>query len=145
MKSEWNLEAVQAAQARVAAAKPIKAAQKKVSAPETPLQRMQGLGRLPKGKMNDSEAAYSRHLENRKHAGEILWWAFEPINIRLADNTFYKVDFCLLLANGEFQCHEYKGYWTAKARVKTKVASKILPFQFIGITKEKGQFKFEYF
>jgi hypothetical protein len=112
---------------------------------ETPLQRMQAKGRLPAGKMNNSEKEYSKHLENRKQAGEILWWAFEPFNIRLAPNTYYRCDFGVLLANGQFECHEFKGHWTDDARVKIKVAAELLPFQFIAIQKLKGVYVYESF
>ena len=113
---------------------------------ETPMERMQAKGRLPAGQMNNGERAYAAHLENRKQAGEILWWAFEPFNIRLAPNTYYRVDFCVMLANGQIECHEYKGgYWTDDARVKIKVAALLLPFQFIAIQKIKGVYVYEVF
>ena len=108
---------------------------------ETPLQKMQALGRMPGRKMNKTEAAYARLLETQKYMGEILWWAFEPINIRLADNTFYKVDFLVLLADMTLQAHETKGHWTDDALVKFKVAANILPFPFKAIRMAKGSFE----
>ena len=109
--------------------------------PQTPLQKMQALGRMPGRKMNKTEAAYARLLETQKHVGEILWWAFEPINIRLADNTFYKVDFLVLLADMRIEAHETKGFWTDDALVKFKVAANILPFPFKAIRMVKGCFE----
>jgi len=109
--------------------------------PQTPLRKMQALGRMPGRKMNKTEAAYARLLETQKYIGEILWWAFEPINIRLADNTFYKVDFLVLLADMTLQAHETKGHWTDDALVKFKVAANILPFPFKAIRMVKGSFE----
>ena len=112
---------------------------------ETAMQRMQAKGRLPAGKMNNSEKAYAAHLESRKQAGEILWWRFEPFNIKLAPNTYYRFDFGVLLANMQFECHEFKGYWTDDARAKIKIAAELLPFQFIAIQKIKGVYVYENF
>lgn len=96
---------------------------------------LQALGRLKTGTMNKTEEAYCQHLELRKRYGEIIWYRFEGIKLRLADNTFYTPDFSVMLANGQMEMHEVKGYWTDDARVKTKVAADQYPFRVIGITK----------
>lgn len=96
---------------------------------------LQALGRLKTGMMNKTEEAYCQHLELRKRYGEIVWYRFEGIKLRLADNTFYTPDFAVMLANGQMEMHEVKGYWTDDARVKTKVAADQYPFRVIGITK----------
>lgn len=111
------------------------------NSPITPLQKMQALGRMPGRKMNKTEAAYARLLEAKKNTGDVLWWAFEPINIRLADNTFYKVDFLVLLADMRLEAHETKGFWTDDALVKFKVAAAILPFPFKAVRMTKGAFE----
>ena len=108
-------------------------------ASETPQARTQALGRMKAGKMNKSEAAYAKVLEARKHVGEIAWYAFEPINIRLADKCYYRVDFLVMLANGAIEAHEVKGRWEDDALVKIKVAATILPFKFVAMKLEKGQ------
>jgi hypothetical protein len=107
--------------------------------------RMQALGRLKPGEMNKSEANYAKHLELRKQAGEILWWKFEGVKLRLADNTFYTPDFFVMLANGQLEAHEYKGHWMDDARVKIKVAAELYPFTFIGVQKAANSFKYENF
>lgn len=92
------------------------------------------LGRLKTGAMNKTEEAYGRLLRDRQLAGEVVWYAFEAVNLRLADNTFYKPDFLVQLASGEVQVHEVKGgraIFTEDARVKVKVAADKFPFQFI--------------
>src|SRR5690348_12886730 len=83
---------------------------------------MYALGRLPVGKMNKTEEAYAGHLEKLKWAKEILWYRFEGIKLRLADNTFYTVDFPVLRADGLLEMHEVKGYWQDDARAKIKIA-----------------------
>ncbi|WP_368759367.1 DUF1064 domain-containing protein [Klebsiella pneumoniae] len=96
---------------------------------------MQALGRLKAGQMNKTEEAYCSYLELRRRHGEIAWYRFEGIKLRLADNTFYTPDFAVMLANGQMELHEVKGFWTDDARVKTKVAADQYPFRIIGVTK----------
>lgn len=97
---------------------------------------MQALGRLKVGAMNKTEQAYEAHLFMRKAAGEVLWYKFEGVKLRLADNTFYSPDFAVMLADGQIQMHEVKGYWLDDARVKIKVAADLYPFGFIGVTAQ---------
>lgn len=110
-----------------------------------PKARMQALGRLKTGQMNGTERAYGNQLELRKRAGEIAWYRFEGLKLRLADNTFYTPDYAVMLSTGEVECHEVKGHWTDDARVKIKVAAEMYPFRFIAIRKERGAFTEEHF
>lgn len=91
------------------------------------------LGRLPVGQMNKTEAAYSKVLEARQQAGEVAWFKFEATKLRLADNTFYSPDFTVMLASGELQQHEVKGFMHDDANVKIKVAASLYPFRFFVI------------
>jgi hypothetical protein len=75
------------------------------------------------GRMNKREAKYAAELELRKKSGEMLWWAFEPIKLRLADRTFYTPDFSVMLADGTIEFHEVKGFMEDDAAVKFKVAA----------------------
>ncbi len=93
------------------------------------------LGRLKVGSMNQTEAAYARDLELLKAAGDVAWYKFEGLKLRLADNTFYTPDFAVMLSNGEMQCHEVKGFWQDDARAKIKIAADMYPFRFYAITK----------
>lgn len=97
--------------------------------------QLQALGRLKSGQMNKTETDYAQQLELRKRYGEIAWYRFEGIKLRLADNTFYTPDFAVMLSGGQMELHEVKGYWTDDARVKTKVAAEQYPFRIIGVTK----------
>lgn len=89
------------------------------------------LGRLKTGERNKTEQAYENLLSARLSVGDILWYKFEGIKLRLADNTFYTPDFAVMLANGQMEFHEVKGYWQDDARVKIKVAADLYPFRFI--------------
>ena len=91
------------------------------------------LGRLKTGERNKSEAAYGSVLHSRQIAGEVAWYRFEGIKLRLADNTFYTPDFAVMLASGQIELHEVKGFWADDARVKIKVAADQYPFRFIAV------------
>src|SRR5690606_23495423 len=80
------------------------------------------LGRLPAGKMNKTEERYAQHLELQKSAGLVLWYAFEPMNLRLGVNCYYRIDFLVLMADHSLEVHEVKGKWEDDALVKIKVA-----------------------
>ena len=89
--------------------------------------------------MNGLERRYAQHLQLRQAAGEILWWKFDGIKLRLAPTTFYSPDFFLMKADGELEVHETKGHWEDDARVKIKVAAEMFPFRFFGVTRGKGR------
>ena len=107
--------------------------------------RMQALGRLKQGEMNKSEANYASYLELRKQGGEIVWWKFEGMKFRLADNTFYTPDFAVMRGDGVLEMHEFKGRWMDDARVKIKVAAELYPVLFIGVQKDGHGYKYENF
>jgi hypothetical protein len=102
------------------------------------MNRSYALGRLPVGHMNKTESAYAAELELRKRVGEIVWYVFEGVKLRLADLTFYTPDFFLMRADGTLECKEIKGYWEDDARVKIKVAASMFPFRFTGVKKTKA-------
>ena len=61
------------------------------------------LGRLKEGQMNKTETAYAQLLELKKHTGDVLWYSFEPINLRIAKKCFYAVDFLVMNKNGQLE------------------------------------------
>lgn len=97
------------------------------------------------GGMNKLEAAYADALKLREMAGEIAWFVFEGVKLRLADKTFYTPDFAVMLADGTMEMHETKGFWEDDARVKIKVAAAMYPFRFLGIKKDKSGWQIEEF
>lgn len=96
---------------------------------------IQALGRLKAGAMNKTEALYEATvLKPALMAGEVAWYKFEGLKLRLADNTFFTPDFAVMLSTGAMQCHEVKGsprIFADDAKVKIKVASDLYPFLFI--------------
>lgn len=95
------------------------------------------LGRLKTGERNNTEAKYEAMLEDMRLAGDVLWYRFEGVKLRLADNTFYTPDFAVMLATGFMEMHEVKGFWQDDARVKIKVAAELYPFRFIAAVPRK--------
>lgn len=111
--------------------------------------RTLALGRLKSGAQNKTEAEYGRLLELRKRAGEIEWYAFEGITLKLADDTRYTPDFAVMLAGGVIEMHEIKGRWMEDAKVKIKVAAERFPFRFVAVyklnKKDGGGWRYEEF
>ena len=97
------------------------------------------LGRLKAGTLNKTEQAYADLLRLRQIAGEVAWFKFEGVKLRLGDNTFYSPDFAVMLTAGDIEMHEVKGHWEDDARVKIKVAAEMYPFRFIGVTKKTAR------
>jgi hypothetical protein len=99
------------------------------------------LGRLKVGERNKTEAAYEQFLELRRRAGEILWFKFGAIKLRLADNCFLTVDFAVMTAEGYLEMHDVKPSLTFiqdDAKVKMKTAAEGFPFSFFyAIPKRK--------
>jgi hypothetical protein len=95
--------------------------------------------------MNKTEQKYAFELETRRTAGEIEWYAFEAITLKLAADTRYTPDFVVMRHDAEMEFHEVKGHWEDDAKVKIKVAAEKFPFRFIAVSalpkKDGGGFK----
>jgi hypothetical protein len=108
---------------------------------------MKANARIQVKPMNQTEAAYARGvLEPARLAGELVWWAFEAMKFRLADNTHYTPDFVVLRADGEVEAHEIKATWshggagfTDDARVKVKVAASLFPWIRFKVARPEGR------
>lgn len=115
--------------------------------------RALALGRLKTGERNATEAAYEQHLELRKRVGEILWYGFEVITLKLADDCRYTADFSVLRADYVLELHELKGTTTLKrksgekvkapyfrddAKVKIRIAATIFPMVFKVVYRVDG-------
>ena len=92
------------------------------------------LGRLKQGMMNKSEERYEREiLKPGLLAGEILWYKFEAIKLRIAKNTFLTPDFAVLPRSMVMELRDVKGargIYMDDAKVKMKVAAESYPFVF---------------
>lgn len=86
------------------------------------------------------EERYAVRLELLRSAGEIVDWYYEPFNIRLADGTFYRVDWAIKMPDGTIECHETKG-WHANmrdSRTRWKIAADRLPwFRWVFVTERR--------
>jgi hypothetical protein len=80
--------------------------------------------------MNKTEARYAATLELQQKAGEILWWKFEAITFKLADDCRYTPDFVVMMPDGMIELRETKGFWRDDALVKIRVAAAQFPFRF---------------
>lgn len=94
------------------------------------------LGRLKQGQMNGTEAAYADELKLMLLSGQIQWFKFEGVKLRLADATFYTPDFAVMAADGVMEMHEVKGHWMDDARAKIKIAADLYPFRFKAFRKK---------
>ena len=103
-------------------------------APVAATHDMQALGRLKAGAMNQTEAAYARHLLHRQAAGEIVWHRFEGLTLKLASRATYTPDFVVMRADGQIELHEVKGakaIFRDDARAKTRIAAGEFPFRVL--------------
>lgn len=94
------------------------------------------LGRMKSGERNKTEAAYELFLESEKQRGEILWYAFEAITFKLAQDTRYTPDFMVMKKNGELECREVKGakgIFQCDAKAKIKIAAEMFPIHFVAV------------
>lgn len=108
-----------------------------------------GSARSTPGTMNQLEVRFARYLEALRRKEEILWWTFQGMKFRLADNTWYSPDFDVMMPDRSIIIYETKGFWMDDAKVKIKVAADQYPYKFIAVTerrkKDGGGFKFEEF
>lgn len=98
-----------------------------------PRNRHFALGRLKPGQMNQTERLFDVHLDGLKHHGEILWYAFEGVKLKLADSCHLTVDFAVMAADGVLEMIDVKGspaIFSDDAKVKMKLAAKLFPFRF---------------
>lgn len=100
--------------------------------------------------MNKTERRYEVHLRALEHLGDVLWYGFEPLKLRLADNTYYTPDFLIVNRQGEIEAHDVKAYWkklgkvgaTDDAIVKMKVAAEQFPiFRVLMTWEHSGQWQ----
>ncbi len=77
--------------------------------------------------MNKWETLYSLELEQSRREGMILAWWYDSINLRLADRTWYRPDFCIVVCDGRLTFVEIKGFLRDDAAVKFKVAREMYP------------------
>src|ERR1035438_5792026 len=66
-------------------------------------------GRIPKPEMNSTERRYAQYLDLQKAVGEILWYGFETVTIKLGPDCRFTPDFLVMLSDGSLSFHDTKG------------------------------------
>ncbi len=104
--------------------------------PNLPRPIAKGKSKQPRG-MNKTEAAYAAHLEMEKRIGDVLWYKFEGITLKLAHDCRLTIDFAVMLSDGTIELHDTKSLWSKSARphieddalVKLRTAAEMYPFK----------------
>jgi hypothetical protein len=96
-----------------------------------------------KGKMTKLERDYAALLELRVRAGEIEWYVFESVTLKLAPDTRYTPDFVVMTADGSLEVHEVKGFMEEAAFVRVKLAASLYPFRFWVVKRPKAGASFQ--
>lgn len=82
------------------------------------------------GRMNKTEAAYADLLRQRQIAGDVAWYRYECITLRIGDDCTYRPDFLVMLSDGALELHETKGFMRDDALVKIRAVAEQYPFRF---------------
>lgn len=95
------------------------------------------------GEPNKPEKRYIERLQLLQAAGEVVWWAYEPIRLRLAHGCFYTPDFQVITPTEtgayNLELHEVKVMWRVRGgpdkpgilrdgRVKLHTAAELNPY-----------------
>ena len=114
-----------------------------------PRARVRPAAHVP-GRMNNYEKAYKEELLADPQVFDCF---FEAIKLRLADNTFYTIDWFVLMVDGTIELHEVKACRNDgkvlvqdDAQVKIKVAAEQYPmftFRRAAGLRRKGQFQWK--
>ena len=85
------------------------------------------------------EADYALALEAERRAGLVVWYAYEPLRLRLASGAWFTPDWLVQRAGGELAIDETKGWMREAARVRLLVAVERYPFfRWRKVTRERG-------
>lgn len=87
-------------------------------------------GCFKRGEMNKTEAAYAQYLELLRQAGEILWFAFEHVRLKIGEGAYFAPDFFVMRADFTLEAHEVKGFMRPDSLVRLKCAAGLFPFVF---------------
>ena len=108
---------------------------------------MFGRGRHPTkpDKMNRWEKAWGERLQLQQQSGEVIWYGWDCISLRLAKGCWYRPDFLVMLADFTLEVHEVKGHWEDDALVKIKTAAAMYPYRFLTMTLVRRRWKIREF
>jgi len=79
--------------------------------------------------------------------GNIVWFDYEAMRLRIGKDAYYKPDFVTLSWGGSMTFYEVKGHWREAARVRIRAAAeRYRMFSFFAVSKPKGEgWKYEAF
>lgn len=106
---------------------------------------IQATGTVRESRMNKTERRFAQELALQAKAGEIAWWAYEPLNLRLGVNCYYRIDFMVMKSDGRLIAYEVKGKWEDDALVKIRTAAEKFPWPFIAVRWVKGAWEYRHF
>ena len=90
------------------------------------------------GEMNGYERDRAAELAAMMGRGEIAFYAFEHLKLRLADDTYYTPDFMVVYLDGRTVIEDVKGsFQEDAARVKMKVAATMFPWEFHVLSRKR--------
>lgn len=95
-------------------------------------------GQTKRGVMNKLETRWAQELEFRRRAGEVAWYRFESLTLKLADGCRYTPDFLVCLSDGTLELHECKGFMREDAHIKLKICAEMYPFRLRLVRRVKG-------
>ncbi len=94
--------------------------------------------------MNKLETRWAQELDFRRRAGDVAWYRFESITLKLADGCRYTPDFLVCLADGEdgtpgtLELQECKGFMREDAQVKIRICAEMYPWPLRLVRWVKG-------
>lgn len=94
--------------------------------------KAKGRAPAPKG-MNKTEESYSQRLEALRWVGDVLYWGFEAVKVRIGRNCWLTPDFLVMYPDGHLELHDTKGrkgktyYAEDDAIVKARAAGANFP------------------
>lgn len=65
-------------------------------------------GRIRVKGMNKTETSYGQYLDLLKLDGEVIWWGFEALKLRIGDNCWYSPDFLVMYSDNHLELHDTK-------------------------------------
>lgn len=102
-------------------------------------------GRPKTSRLNRLERSFAEYLTLQQAAGQVAWWRFEAIRLRLgeADGStravFYTPDFLVMRPDGALEVYETKGHWREAAKLRIEVAASMFPFPFFAVYADRRQ------
>lgn len=113
-------------------------------APQMPIPKFKGRDNTKYGKrhkpgvMNGTEELYAAMLAARVRSGEVLFWWFESMTFKLADDCRYTPDFAVLMADCSLELVDAKGAGPIdpKSLVKIKCAAEKFP-QYLFVIEQR--------